>query len=193
MRAEIDTMSRTISDLLLLAREGTLPMQQTTVDLSALCEEAWDTARSRAGKQVSFEKQIGPGVSLEGDRDLVVRMLTNLIENAIQYTPANGSVQLRLRRVEDGAEIEVEDTGVGIPRSELGHVFERFYRGQDARRMRSDGTGLGLAIVQRVVESLRGRVEISSELGKGTAVRVTLPVSPQSSETQAPQVPALAT
>jgi signal transduction histidine kinase len=125
--------------------------------------------------QHEFSSQLAPGIRVLGDTERLAQMLWNLLENAVQYTPGGGRVALRLQRSDGVAQIEIDDTGVGIGDEEQAHVFERFYRGELARSLRSDGTGLGLAIVKYIVEAHNGAVSMTSRPGHGTAVIVQLP------------------
>jgi len=133
------------------------------------------------------------------DRDRLVQILVNLIDNAIKYTPEGGSVRVTAHRVNrsdsqvvdsskpidqltarpidhgDLVEIVVEDTGIGIPQKDLPRITERFYRVDRTRSRELGGTGLGLAIVKHLVQAHRGTLSIESELGKGTRVHFTLP------------------
>jgi signal transduction histidine kinase len=104
------------------------------------------------------------------------QVLHNLVENAMRYTPPGGSVRVRLSTTRDEARIEVSDTGVGIPEKDLPFVFERFFRSDRARRAYTGGSGLGLSIVRWIVEAHKGKVEIASEVDKGTTVVVKLPL-----------------
>lgn len=119
---------------------------------------------------------------LEGDRDQLARLLTNLVGNAVQYTPSGGQVSVELQRLgrQGSAQLQVKvmDTGIGIPAEALPHVFDRFYRVDPARTQKSAaGSGLGLAIAQAIVENHQGQLRIDSTLNQGTTVTVTLPPS----------------
>ena len=116
-------------------------------------------------------------VVLRFDRERIVQLLTNLIGNALKFTPRGGAVSVRLSEDEEQATIEVRDTGAGIPADELPRVFERFYRGTNTGEARASGSGLGMAIVRSIVEMHGGEIEISSVVGEGTVVRITLPRS----------------
>jgi signal transduction histidine kinase len=102
-------------------------------------------------------------------------VVSNLVSNAIKFTPRDGSVTVTLRPTREGAQISVHDTGVGIDAAELPHVFDRFFRGTRANEMRAAGSGLGLSIARSIVEMHGGRISVTSTLGKGTQVEVTLP------------------
>ncbi len=120
----------------------------------------------------------GEPVEMRFDRERIVQLMTNLIGNAIKFTPREGAVSVRVEERADDVLIEVRDTGAGIPADELPHIFERFYRGTNTGEARASGSGLGLAIVRSIVEMHDGQIEIASEVGTGTQVRITLPRHP---------------
>ena len=101
--------------------------------------------------------------------------MRNLIDNAIRYTPAGGSVEIGVEAFDDEVRLTVRDTGAGIPARDLQRVFERFYRVDRARSRGTGGTGLGLSIVRHVAENHGGSVEVESELGTGTTFTVRFP------------------
>jgi signal transduction histidine kinase len=104
-------------------------------------------------------------------------LATNLVVNALQHTPAGGQVILRVRVQEGSVGFEVEDNGEGISAEDLPHIFDRFYRGDPSRSRHTGGAGLGLSICKAMAEAARGRIEITSEVGRGTIAEVTLPGS----------------
>src|SRR5439155_1757727 len=111
------------------------------------------------------------------DRDRLVQILINLVDNAVKYTPEGGRVTVRVQEPADGwIEVDVVDTGIGIPPSDLPRITERFYRVDKARSRELGGTGLGLAIVKHLVFAHGGQLKIESEPGRGTTVRVWLNV-----------------
>lgn len=103
-------------------------------------------------------------------------IFTNLVDNAVKYTPEGGAVSVTALRVGDQARVTVADTGIGIPPDALPHLFEEFYRAPNARAMKAVGTGLGLAIVKGLVERYRGQIAVESTVGQGTTFTVTLPL-----------------
>lgn len=109
-----------------------------------------------------------------GDIGMIDRALSNLIENALRYTPKNGSVKVELSRHGDKIAIVVQDTGYGIPEEELSRVFERFYRVEKSREKASGGTGLGLAIASKIVELHNDTIAVESEVNKGTSFSFSL-------------------
>jgi two-component system phosphate regulon sensor histidine kinase PhoR len=116
---------------------------------------------------------VGTPVPIEVDRTRVEQVLVNLVHNAIKFTPAGGSIQLRVSQGTDTTTIEVQDTGVGIPPVEQIRLFERFYKSDKARR--SEGTGLGLAIAKHIVQAHGGTIAVESTVGEGSTFRIVLP------------------
>ena len=117
-------------------------------------------------------------VELRFDRERVIQLLTNLVGNALKFTPRGGSVSVRLNDGSDAATIEVRDSGPGIPPDELPRIFDRFYRGTNTGEARASGSGLGLAIVRSIVEMHGGEIEVASVVGEGTIFRISLPRQP---------------
>jgi signal transduction histidine kinase len=114
-------------------------------------------------------------VELRFDRERIVQLTTNLVGNALKFTPRAGGVSVQMEDRDDEVEILVRDTGPGIPADELPHIFERFYRGTNTGEARASGSGLGLAIARSIVDMHAGTIEVSSELGRGTEFRILLP------------------
>ena len=120
---------------------------------------------------------VAPGVQVTGDRERLAQMLWNLLENAMNYTPAGGRIELRLQRRTAWRASRSRTAASAFSDEDLPHVFERFYRGQAARAVRSEGSGLGLAIVKYVAEAHGGSVSISSRAGEGTVAVADLPAT----------------
>ena len=110
-----------------------------------------------------------------GDQEQLARVLGNVLDNAVKYTPAGGSIYLATDVCDGWAELRVRDTGGGISAQALPHVFDPFYRADPSRNRRTGGSGLGLAIVHAIVQRHGGSVSIDSQLGTGTTVLVRLP------------------
>ena len=166
-----DRTARIVQDLLLLARtdHGQLPLKESEVPLETL----FTGTVSEARKLYTDGAQISVQVSKEavwGDAHLLHRLLLNLLDNALRHTPKDGMVQVTA--LTDG--FSVSDSGEGISPEHLAHLGERFYRVDSARARTGGGTGLGLAISRAIAEAHGGTLEIQSELGKGTTLRVTL-------------------
>lgn len=104
--------------------------------------------------------------------------ITNLLLNAIKYTPQHGTVSARTERLDNSVVVEISDTGIGVPPEEQARIFEEFYRASNARQVEPEGDGLGLSLVKRVVEMHAGTISFSSRLGSGTTFRIVLPLTP---------------
>ena len=139
-------------------------------------------AAEAKGVALELPPTLPPTVRLEGNAQRLEQVFTNLLENAIKYTPAGGKVEVRLRVDAREAIYEVRDTGIGIPAAALPRVFERFYRVDRSRSRDMGGTGLGLAIVKHVVKAHGGAVAVASEEGRGTTFTVQLPLLPRGRE-----------
>jgi len=126
-------------------------------------------------KNMSFHVDIERDVQVMGDANRIIQIVTNLITNAITYSPENTTVTIRLKENETYGILEIEDQGIGIEKHEIARVFERFYRVDRARSRNSGGTGLGLAIVKHLVEAHHGRIQVESEVGVGTKMIVMIP------------------
>ena len=178
MQEEAESMSKLIADLLLLAREGTQSMQMTEVDLADLCSRLCSRLRERDNsRRVSFHKE--GSTLVMGDPDRLEQMVANLLDNAMRYTPAEGSIDLGVLRYNGSVHVRVDDSGPGIPEEEQTHIFERFFRGRKARESYVEGTGLGLVIVKHVAETHGGSVSFHSQPGRGSSFVVELPALPQ--------------
>jgi two-component system phosphate regulon sensor histidine kinase PhoR len=110
-----------------------------------------------------------------GFEDGLERVFMNLVSNAIKYTPAGGSVTVKAWGENSQIDVEVSDTGIGIPEDALPRIFTEFYRAKNAKALEMEGTGLGLAIAKDVVEQHGGRISVKSVVGQGTTFCVTLP------------------
>ena len=116
-----------------------------------------------------------PTLAVWADAEGLGRVLDNLVDNAIKYTPPGGRITVRWQATPQQVALEIEDTGIGIPEQDLSRVFERFYRVDQARSRELGGTGLGLAIVKHMVQAMNGTVAVTSAVGTGTTFRITLP------------------
>lgn len=178
---EIDRMGRIIEDLLALAKSeaGEIPLAVTDVNLSDLLQDLYLQGKTLAEpKAIEFHLhlQVNREIHLRGDPLQLHRMLLNLISNAVKYTPQAGRVDVSLAMVDDRAQIRVADTGFGIGEEHFPHLFDRFYRIDEARNREIGGSGLGLSIVKWIVDAHGGTIEVTSELNKGSEFTVTLPL-----------------
>jgi two-component system phosphate regulon sensor histidine kinase PhoR len=140
----------------------------------AVIEELRPTAEM-AGISLSFNVVNGDGdTTVFGDRDRLKQALVNLVENAIKYNRPDGRVDVELEFRDDRAFVRVRDTGIGIPESDLGRIFERFYRVDKDRARAVGGSGLGLSITKHIIEAHRSKINVESELGVGTTFSFSL-------------------
>jgi signal transduction histidine kinase len=181
--AETDNMSRLAGDLLTLARldAGKLELEREVVDLTSLAETL---ARRVSGlaheKRVTVHEESAAGEVdrvVFADAQYVQQAGLILVENAVKYTPAGGTVTLSTARRNGHASLVVQDTGIGIPKDDLNRLGERFYRGDASRTRATGGTGLGLAIAFRIAKAHGGAIQIESEPGEGTRVTLSLPAA----------------
>jgi PAS domain S-box-containing protein len=179
-KRNIDRLARLIDDVLdfqkLNAGKMKLNLQENNV--AAVVEEAYTTMQPHAAKNkvdLAVEQETGlPPAIFDSDR--IMQVLTNLISNAVKFTPEGGRVLLSVHRREEQLVIKVSDTGYGIPQEDLPKLFNRFFRVQRPGK-EIKGTGLGLAIVSKIVTGHGGRIEVESELDKGTTFTVLLPLT----------------
>jgi two-component system, OmpR family, phosphate regulon sensor histidine kinase PhoR len=174
---EVERLVQLVAELLELSRieSGDLPLTRAPVEIGKVLQEAVERLWPQAEKLgVNLNLQVVEALPVvEGDAPRLEQAVINLIHNALKFTPQGGSVYVTAT-VEDGrVSVTVRDTGVGIARSEVPRIFERFYKGDQARR--SGGTGLGLAVVKHTVEAHGGSVKVESEQGKGSAFSFSLP------------------
>ncbi len=175
-----DRTGRLVQDLLLLARAdaGEQPLRREAVWLDALLAQAVEAVH--APRQAAIRLCLPDAIpSVPGDADALLRLFTNLLENAARHTPPGGQITISALSDARTATVTVTDTGEGVAPEHLPHVFERFYRADAARSGGRGGTGLGLAICRSITDAHGGTITLESRVGAGTVVRVTLPVSPQ--------------
>jgi two-component system phosphate regulon sensor histidine kinase PhoR len=170
-----------LDDLLSLAKlESSNPnLELATVRLDELClNVSRDWEKKFAEKNLHVIVDLAPGLpSVHADASRLQEILYNLLDNAVKYSPKNGEIRLRIEQREKEIALSVSDNGIGISKEDLPRIFERFYRADKSRSREEGGTGLGLAIVKHIAHLHRGRVEAESEPGKGTTIRVILPVN----------------
>ena len=176
---EAGRLGAIVGELLMLARAdaGERPVTRDVLYLDDAAAGAVEAARTLAEhKRVSVEVGTFEEARITGDPALVRELLLIVLDNAIKFTPTGGRVRLDVS-VQDGrAALAVTDTGIGIPADQLPHVFERFYRG-DAARRQAEGAGLGLAIARWIAEVHGARIDIGSEPGVGTRVTLRFPLA----------------
>lgn len=175
---ESNRLSRLADDLLKLASldAGQIPFERQPYRLDKqicsvllTCEPQW------RDKSIDIEVVLDE-FTLQADAGLLNQVWMNLLHNSIKFTPPGGSIRLSLHSQGGWAQFEITDSGMGISAEDQVHIFERFYKADKARTCSTGGSGLGLAIVKKIVEMHQGRIELASELGKGTTFTVSLPL-----------------
>ena len=176
---ETDRMTRLVKDLLVLSSlENSASLNKTVFSLKAMIHDVVSTmtlVASEKGHRLQF-KQSSELPEFYGDSDKLEQVLYNIISNSIKYTPNGGKILVRAGKVYHEIQIEVQDTGIGIPEKDLSRIFERFYRVDKARSRELGGTGLGLAISKSIIDSHGGQIHIDSKPSEGTSVLITLPI-----------------
>jgi signal transduction histidine kinase len=174
-----ERMISLVSDLLSLAtieaNEGALELE--TVDWRPIVQEAIARQQIKANsKEIVLETLIDDqDLTVKGSRKPMSHILENLLQNAINYTPAKGHIQIILRRDKGYIDLSVRDNGIGIAKQDQPRIFERFYRVDTARSRNEGGTGLGLAIVKHLVIQIQGMITVESDMGRGSTFTVRLP------------------
>src|SRR5215211_6757617 len=174
---EAKRLSRIVDDMLALARAdaGQQPLNIQEFYLNDLVEEVCRAMRVLAAqKGISLLLQPVDDLTFRGDEDMIRRLIVNLLDNAVKYTPSGGSINVNIESITSAVKISVTDTGVGISAEVAPHVFERFYRVDKARSRAEGGSGLGLAIAKWVAEAHHGSIKLVSRPGRGSTFTVRL-------------------
>jgi two-component system phosphate regulon sensor histidine kinase PhoR len=181
IRAHAIRLGRLTDDLLKLARieAGKLSLEFLPVGAGDFIQPCIETARlNAASRNISLEFSCPPDMPpIMGDLSSLQEIMQNLLDNAIRYSPEGGRITVSASAREGELIVSVSDTGIGIPKAEQERIFERFYRVDAARSRESGGTGLGLSIAKHLVESHGGRIEVDSEVGRGSTFSIILPRS----------------
>ncbi|HEX7974105.1 MAG TPA: ATP-binding protein [Anaerolineales bacterium] len=179
---DISSLSQLIDDLFQMAQldAGGLPLNREQGQLADLVSDTLESFTELSARQaVTLQGSIAPGVDpVWMDTPRIGRVLNNLVGNALRHTPAGGRVLVRAVPCPQGVQVEVSDTGEGIPAEDMPYVFERFYRGEKSRSRATGGAGLGLAIARGIIEAHGGRIEVESIPGQATRFIFTLPARP---------------
>jgi two-component system, OmpR family, phosphate regulon sensor histidine kinase PhoR len=178
MQQQTDRLQALVGDLLALAKlEGSpRPAADRWVSVSSLMQRAHGLAAALSAGRHPIQLEGGDNAEIAGNDSELLSAATNLLSNAVRYTPDGGQIHMRWSwRADGGAELEVVDTGMGIEREHLPRLTERFYRVDGSRSRDTGGTGLGLAIVKHVVQRHGGEIDIQSEVGKGSRFMLTFP------------------
>ena len=181
-QTEVENLNQLINDLFELAQldAGLLELRIETSSVQDLISDTLESmsAQARAQKLIlsgKVDEELSP---VDIDPQRVQRVLYNLVQNALRHTPPDGTISIQARDVGEEVQVEVKDTGEGIPECELSHIFQRSYRVDPSRTRGSGGAGLGLSIVLGIVEAHGGRIWVESGLGKGSSFTFTLPKTP---------------
>ena len=178
---ESGRMHRMALDLLDLARleAGTADLQMSEVDLNVLLQGIVDKFTPQAQKaNVALRLDVSTDLpAVTGDGDRLAQVFTNLVDNALKFTPPNGAITLSAKKVEGEVEASVTDTGIGVESEALPHLFDRFYQADPSRAGgEKHGAGLGLAIVKEIVDAHGGKIGVRSRVGQGTTFEIHLPL-----------------
>jgi heavy metal sensor kinase len=175
---EANRLTRLADQLLFLSRQaaGMMQLDRDEMRLDALVKDVAEQFACRS-KEAGVSLAVEPlaPFTVRGDDIRLSQVFYNVLDNAIKYTPRGGHVSVRGRSVDHRVEIQVEDSGIGIPPAHLSHVFKRFYRVEQSRNSERGGSGLGLSIAQSAVEAHGGNISIESAPGRGTVVSISLP------------------
>ncbi len=176
-----DRMNELISTLLNITRmeSGTVAVNMKSVRAESLAKEVVKELSLAAGsKAIKLSSSVSPktGIKITTDALILKEVMTNLISNAIKYTPEKGSVSIKLRKRSGNIIIEVTDSGWGIPKFAQDQIFSKFFRAHNIVKRETTGTGLGLYLVKGLIDALGGRIWFNSEEGKGTSFFISLPL-----------------
>jgi two-component system sensor histidine kinase ResE len=177
-----ERLQRLVGDLLFVARldAAGLQLHYAAVEIDDVVRECVESVGALArSREIELELELGGVPAVWADRERLAQLVSNLVSNAIKFTPAGGSVTTRTFVEADEVAIQVEDTGIGIPKLEQDRLFQRFFRSSTATQQAIPGTGLGLVISKAIAEAHRGRIEVRSEAGEGTTFTVRLPCDPE--------------
>jgi signal transduction histidine kinase/putative methionine-R-sulfoxide reductase with GAF domain len=184
LKHEADRLARLIEDLLTLSRmeQGAMPFSPEPLEVGPLLDMVISAHEARAReKKIGLKRQTHPPIpDFEASKEQIVQVFTNLIDNAVAYTPAGGQVMISGeidRRGSRSVVLRVHNTGPAIPPEDMPHLFERFYRGQTGRESGERGTGLGLAICKEIIDRHAGMIEVESTPSAGTTFIIHLPLT----------------
>jgi len=177
---ESDRMSKIVQDLLTLSRfdAGSIEFEFTTFSFEKSVKDVYSAMRLEAqNHEHEFTLEFMSAMpEIVGDRGRIEQVLMNMVSNAIKYTKNGGRIKITAGAKNGTVWCSVRDNGIGIPRHDVEHVFDRFYRVDKARSRESGGTGLGLSIANEIVLRHNGTLKLDSKTGRGTVITVTLPV-----------------
>ncbi|MFU8767676.1 MAG: sensor histidine kinase, partial [Candidatus Methanoperedens sp.] len=175
-----DRLTRLINSILFISKMqfGKIEFQLKTLDVDEIISVCVDDMKGMMDKKkISFEKDIHVISKIVGDKDRFIEIITNLLDNAIKFTPEGGNISIKARDKEEFVHIIVSDNGIGIPSDIIPKLFTRFYQVDASTARKYMGTGLGLYITRNIIEAFKGKIWIESEVGKGTDVHLLIPAA----------------
>ena len=176
---DVMSLSALMDDLFQMSQldAGGFPLNRDESSLSDLISDTLEIFSELASREsIKLDGRVEPDVDpVLMDTQAIGRVLNNLISNALRHTSTGGEIQVQAQRTARGVEVNVRDTGEGIPKADLAHIFERFYRGEKSRNRNKGGAGLGLAIAQGIVHAHGGDIRVESQTGKGTQFTFYIP------------------
>jgi two-component system phosphate regulon sensor histidine kinase PhoR len=185
IKRHTDRLINIVSDLLVLSEiesKESLSLEMSKsdfedVDINEVVKSSYESLRRKISeKNLQVEINVMEDIpGIKGNRFLLEQMLINLIDNAVKYTPERGRVTISAYSEDSNINLEISDTGIGIPKENLNRIFERFYRVDNTRSRKLGGTGLGLSIVKHIAIIHNGKIDVKSEVGKGSRFLITLP------------------
>jgi two-component system, OmpR family, phosphate regulon sensor histidine kinase PhoR len=180
IQANSDRLLQLVQDILELARieSDTHELELKPLDVNAFLKEFLTHFEDIThAKELQFSKNLlDKPVIVYTDEKALKQVVENLVTNAVRYTPAKGHIQVHLQTIDKTCLIQVQDTGIGIPKKYLGRIFQRFYRVDKARSREAGGTGLGLSIAKHLVSSMQGQIDVQSEVNVGSTFTIRLPL-----------------
>ena len=180
--SEADRMTRIVQDLLTLSKidYGKMEMNISRFSFRKAVENVYEAAKLNAEQNHHHTMTLTEEADIpdvNGDRERIEQVVTNIVSNAVKYTPDGGKIEIHVGKSGKNVYVRVSDNGIGIPEKDLPRLFDRFYRVDKARSRESGGTGLGLSIAQEILKQHKGTIRIDSVYGEGTDVRITLPAA----------------
>jgi len=182
INSEMDRLNNIVNELLVLVDldEAKLELKLKSYSLNRVVDKVVATILPLASKRnIEVRVEHKDNVQIVIDQEKIHQALINIIHNAEKYTEKNGRINVKIYHKNKYAIIEIRDSGIGIPKASLPYIFDRFYRVNSDRARKTGGTGIGLSIAHRIVSLHQGRIEVSSEINKGTTFTIELPIDPR--------------
>jgi two-component system phosphate regulon sensor histidine kinase PhoR len=179
---EVDSMTQLINELIELSRieSGTTKLSLEPLDINNLIKGIITRLSPQAArKQIVMSTELDGNIPVvQADKERIAQVITNLVQNAVKFTPYNGRITVTTSHTSDIVKVHISDTGIGISKEDLPHIFERFFKADKSRA--AEGSGLGLAIAKHIVKAHGGEIHVASQEGKGSVFSFSLPIKIQS-------------